>query len=268
MTDGHNERDEFDEWLRNSVEPLPPPPGTYERVRRQARHRRLAKALTVGAAAAVVVAGGVTVPRMIQAGRPQPYVPETSGASPVRTPSSPPQSTRAAPPNPSSPHPSNGPSGDGKITPRQTRSERPAAPPRCHTGDLSVRLTRAGAGAGQRYTGVVLTNTSSHKCTLLGYVGVGFTSPDGPVPTTLTRDSGPRPRITVPPGESAATTLHWSAIPAGDETDGCKPKPTTILVTPPDETTQLTAAWPYGALCQHGELHTVPLIKGTSPPPI
>lgn len=273
MTDRHdNGHDEFDEWLRRSVEPLLPPPGTYERVRRAARRRRLAKAVSVGAATLVVVVGAVTVPNMIRTGQPIPFRPQNSGSGPVQTP----QTTRAAtsptpaPRDSASSHPSN--SHTGHVTPTHGRpSHHPpghSAAPRCHTGDLALRLTGGGGGAGQRYTGLVLTNTASHPCTLYGYVGVGMTGPDGPVSTRLIRDGGASRHITVRPGGSAASSLHWTAVPADDEKPSCAPKPTTIEVTPPDETTQLTASWRYGGLCQHGEMHTVPLVPGTAPPPL
>lgn len=275
MTDRHdNGPDEFDAWLRQSVEPLPPPPGTYERVRRAARRRRLAKAVSVGAAALVVVAGAIVVPGMIRSGQPIPFRPVITGSSgPLPTPQTTrPSTTPSTLRTTAHPRPSGSSARTGHVTP--THAQPPAHPPthapiaRCHTGDLSLRLTGGGSGAGQRYTGVVLTNSSGHRCTLYGYIGVGMLAPGGPVPTNLIRDPGASHRITLSSGESAATSLHWSAVPADDEKPSCPPKPTTIEVTPPDETTQLTASWPYGGLCQHGELHTVPLVAGTSPPPI
>lgn len=261
----HDDHDEFEDWLRDSVQPLPPPPGTYEQVRRRARRRRLAKALSVGAVAVVVVAGGAFVPRMIRTGLPQPVNPATSSAHPVPTP------LRTAPPShppiPHTPPPaSSGAPTGGEITSTPGHSKPPAVE-RCHTGDLSAHLTASGAGAGQRYAGLVLTNTSSRTCTLYGYVGVALTGPDAPANTNLIRDDGPEDHLKVAPGDSAATTLHWSAIPGSGEATGC-PKPSTIEVTPPDETTQLTTDWPATGVCQHGELHTVPLVKGSVPPPI
>ena len=270
MTGGHDERperDEFADWPRGHVEPLPPPPGTYERVRRQARHRRLAKALGVGAAAAVVVAGGVFVPRMINAGRPQTVEPAAThttaqrGATP-RPSSSPDQSSEAPPPSsrPTHTHPGHHPA---------TRSSGRTATPgsaRCHTDDLAVHLTGSDAGAGQRYAGVVLTNTSSRPCTMYGYIGIGLTGRNGPMPSNLIRDGGPIDHIRLSPGASAATSLHWAAIPGSGEDRGC-PRPTAVAVTPPNETTQLSSDWQYGEVCQHGELHTVPLIAGSGPPP-
>lgn len=273
MTDGHDERDEFDEFddrLRDNIEPLPPPPGTYARIRRQARRRRLAKAMAVGAAAVVVVAGGVAVPRMIRSGQPETFVPQTTGSRAIQTPrATTAKPSHSAPEHTTRPHPSNGTTDTGELsaTPHHSTPPPDLGPTRCHTADLSAHLTGSDAGAGQRYAGLVLTNTSSKPCTLYGYVGIGLLGKDGAMPTNLIRDAGPQHHLTVSPGESAATSLHWSAIPGRGEDSGC-PAPTGVQITPPDETTQLTTAWRRSPVCQHGELHTVPLVAGDSPPPI
>ncbi|HEY3683145.1 MAG TPA: DUF4232 domain-containing protein [Streptosporangiaceae bacterium] len=267
MSDGHDGHDEFDDWLRSSVEPLPPPPGTYDRVRRQARRRRLGKALAVGTLAAVVVVGGATVPRMLRGAEPQTLYPKTTGSSgTLATPRATAHPTHSAPDRTSTPSHSS--AASGSLTPEPHHSQAPppaAGPSRCHTGDLSVRVTGGDAGAGQRYAGVVLTNTSSRTCTVYGYIGVALS---GPAPTDLIRDPGDRHRVTLPPGGAAATSLHWTAVPADGEGPNCGPRPASIAITPPDETTQHTVSWPYGGVCQHGEMHTVPLVRGSSPPPI
>ena len=54
MTD---DSDRIHELLNASVQPLLPPPGTFERVRRRARRRKAQRALLAGAAAAVVKIG-------------------------------------------------------------------------------------------------------------------------------------------------------------------------------------------------------------------
>jgi hypothetical protein len=270
MTDGHDGHDEFDDWLRSSVEPLPPPPGTYERVRRQARRRRLGKALAVGTVAAVVVVGGATVPRMLRTAEPQTLNPKTTGSSgTLATPRATAHPTHSAPDRTSTPRHSSAESGSVTPAPHHSQAPPPAAgPSRCHTGDLSVRVTGGDGGAGQRYAGVVLTNTSSRTCTVYGYIGVALSGPHGPAPTDLIRDPGDRRHVTLRPGGAAATSLHWTAVPGGGEGPYCGPRTTTLEVTPPDETTQTSVPWSYGGVCQHGELHTVPLVAGASPPPI
>jgi len=52
-------RDDLDSWLDGRIDPLPPPPGTFDLIKKRARHRKYRK-LAVGAgAAAVIVAAAV-----------------------------------------------------------------------------------------------------------------------------------------------------------------------------------------------------------------
>ncbi|MDR2983923.1 MAG: hypothetical protein LBV34_03695 [Nocardiopsaceae bacterium] len=60
MTD---HRDPVEAWLSADVDLMLPPPGTFERVHRRARHRKAMKGLTAAAGAAVVIAGGVVIPQ-------------------------------------------------------------------------------------------------------------------------------------------------------------------------------------------------------------
>ncbi len=55
-------RDEIDTWLGREVEPLPPPPGSFDRIHRRARRRKLNQALTASAGAVIVIAGAVLIP--------------------------------------------------------------------------------------------------------------------------------------------------------------------------------------------------------------
>jgi hypothetical protein len=59
-----NHRDPVEEWLSQDVEVLPPPPGTFHRVRRRARRRKAMQAASIAAGIAVVVAAGVSVPAL------------------------------------------------------------------------------------------------------------------------------------------------------------------------------------------------------------
>jgi hypothetical protein len=82
MPDRH---DDLDGWLSERIDPLPPPPGTFELIKRRARRRKYRR-LAVGAgAAAVIVAAAVTVPQVVSlpvvnAGSPAAHV--ASGPSP------------------------------------------------------------------------------------------------------------------------------------------------------------------------------------------
>jgi hypothetical protein len=63
---GNDEHDPLDGWLHQQVEPLPPPPGTFELITRRARRRKLRKlAVTVASAAAVAVAVAVATPPLL-----------------------------------------------------------------------------------------------------------------------------------------------------------------------------------------------------------
>jgi photosystem II stability/assembly factor-like uncharacterized protein len=58
-------RDDLDSWLDGRIEPLPPPPGTFELIKQRARRRKYRR-LAVGAgAAAAVVAAAVTIPQVV-----------------------------------------------------------------------------------------------------------------------------------------------------------------------------------------------------------
>jgi hypothetical protein len=58
-----DECDPLDRWLSQQVQPLPPPPGTFELITRRSRRRKLRKlAVTVVSAAAVAAAVAIAVP--------------------------------------------------------------------------------------------------------------------------------------------------------------------------------------------------------------
>jgi len=62
-------RDDIDTWLQERVTPLLPRPGAFEQVRRRARRRKLGRAALATAGAVIVVAGAITVPRLVLNGR-------------------------------------------------------------------------------------------------------------------------------------------------------------------------------------------------------
>jgi photosystem II stability/assembly factor-like uncharacterized protein len=61
--------DPFDAWLHRQVEPLRPPPGTFQQIRKRARRRKTRRALmsaaSAGAAAALIVVAVVALPRLV-----------------------------------------------------------------------------------------------------------------------------------------------------------------------------------------------------------
>jgi hypothetical protein len=56
-------RDQIDSWLDADVEPLAPPPGTFGRVSKRARRRKITRALASAAGAVVLIAAAVALPR-------------------------------------------------------------------------------------------------------------------------------------------------------------------------------------------------------------
>jgi hypothetical protein len=129
---------------------------------------------------------------------------------------------------------------------------------RCHTSELTGSLTGADAGAGQRYLTLVLRNTGGETCTIDGYGGVGLVDARGAaLPTDQIRVASPAPALlTLRPGASASSVLHWTVVPgSGDaQTGDCQPTAATLRVIPPDETDALSIAWTGGPVCQGGTL--------------
>ena len=58
-------RDDLDAWMNAQVRPLPPPPGTFELIRKRARRRKVTRAAAAAASAAAVIAVIATVPRLV-----------------------------------------------------------------------------------------------------------------------------------------------------------------------------------------------------------
>lgn len=171
----------------------------------------------------------------------------------------------------SSAAPSGTPSGASGSTAPDTPASGAAAgaPHRCHTADLTGRVEGHDEGAGQRYAALALTNHTGSACTVYGYPGLQLVDAHGtPLRTTVRRDSPPGPRLlTVQPGRTVWTELHWTVVAADDEAaTHCAPDPTVLRVIPPDETTQLSMPFAYGPVCQHGDVSVQPF--GPDRPPI
>jgi hypothetical protein len=123
---------------------------------------------------------------------------------------------------------------------------------RCNNTTLAATLANPDAGAGQRYIQFVVTNISHTTCTLYGHGGFALVG----APTQLTWTANPGSSlVTLAPNDRAAMTLHWTAVPADNETAApCEPIAATAISIPPDETQPLTVAWTDGAVCQHGQM--------------
>ncbi|HEX2132108.1 MAG TPA: DUF4232 domain-containing protein [Actinophytocola sp.] len=142
-------------------------------------------------------------------------------------------------------------------------TENESAPPesaetKCVAMDLEGEIANPGAGAGNRYANLVVTNKSQETCTLYGYGGLEFIDADGqPNPTDLVRTPNPGPSlVTLAPGQSAAKKLHWGVVPTGDEpaTGPCQPPSAGIRVIPPDDTQAFIVTYDFGSVCDGGHV--------------
>jgi hypothetical protein len=137
-----------------------------------------------------------------------------------------------------------------------------AAAGRCHTSGLAASLVREPAAAGQRYAALRLTNRGPRACTIFGYAGAQLLGRGGRrVPTRIMRDhSRAAHRVLLRPGQHAAALWHWGAIPGpGEPMRGpCEPLARVVLITPPDETSQLRRSWRFGRVCEHGSIEERP----------
>ncbi|WP_328556990.1 DUF4232 domain-containing protein [Streptomyces sp. NBC_00358] len=126
---------------------------------------------------------------------------------------------------------------------------------RCHTAGLGFSF---GSGDGkvsssddQQRGAVVLKNKTSAACTLQGFPGVDLKSSSGS--WSLTRSSVAPKKVTLPAGSSATFTITFLPWTQGSGTEF---KATSVVVTPPNETTSATLAWPGGSLLlQDGATH-------------
>lgn len=109
---------------------------------------------------------------------------------------------------------------------------------RCHTGDLKAEVQVQPDGGKAM---VMLTNTGSRTCTVKGYLGYGGLLADNSRVDTATKrvaQPGPPVSVTLKPGTTAFSGLAWESCDKADPTCHVLAG---VVVTPPDETTQLTA---------------------------
>ena len=153
----------------------------------------------------------------------------------------------------------------GSAEPSRTQSPA-AAGPECATDELRARVRELDSGAGQRNAAIVLTNVSDRSCQVTGYPGLQLVSADGSnVPTRVVRVAEPAPRtLAVAPGARVSSAINIGVVATGNEpaTGPCQPTPTAILVTPPDQTTSLTARWTLGSVCNDGRIKANALVAG------
>jgi hypothetical protein len=168
-------RDDVDVWLSERVKPLLPHPGSFERIRKRARRRKLGQAAIATGGAAVIVAAAVTVPHFII-----PRVNPAGAATPATSGhTTPPQHTRSPSPSPSPSISSSSPS------PSAVATAPPPVPPNFAASSVTFVSTTTGWVIGQAGTPGQCTGPSPYICTSVAATFNGGTSWQGvPAPVT------------------------------------------------------------------------------------
>jgi hypothetical protein len=143
---------------------------------------------------------------------------------------------------------------------------------RCHTVGLALTAVGSSGGAAGSFVQTFgMVNRGSTACTFYGYPGMAMLDASGAqLPTHVVRDTGSRfPFVklgtyTVQPGQTAPFWVHWTSMPVGSETCSTSAG---IIVTPPDETTQLRLDGVHIQACNMGQLDVSPVAApGTKAP--
>lgn len=143
----------------------------------------------------------------------------------------------------------------GGAAPALARGPVPGAetdPGGCSPAQLDVRLDRIDPGAGNRYAPLVFTNRSGAGCTLRGHPALVMLDASGdPLPDGEPVAEGPEETVTLEPGGSARSVLHWTVT-----ADDC-PDASALRVAPPGQDTVTTLDFPAGRVC--GGLDVTPV---------
>lgn len=136
--------------------------------------------------------------------------------------------------------------------------------PRCRTKDLDVSLAKAVAPPDtQPQAHVVVTNRSTTRCAVSGYLDVDLRSATGvsyglvrsPLTTITT--------ITLLPGGQAHATLSYAPATADSPMVFT---PTSLVVGPPDQPDSTAVPWPFGPIMdQSGATHPATYVQALAP---
>ncbi|WP_037857565.1 DUF4232 domain-containing protein [Streptomyces sp. NRRL S-340] len=112
----------------------------------------------------------------------------------------------------------------------------------CKTANLAIHAVDAAPDARSGRIDITMTNRGSTTCSATGFAGVDIKDADH---TSSPIERGhAQPRITIlKPGDAAVFDLAYDIDSSGHSLAS----PTSILVTPPNETHTVTLKWPAGA---------------------
>jgi Protein of unknown function (DUF4232) len=136
-------------------------------------------------------------------------------------------------------------------------------PTTCTADELTISIGQPSSAKFQESALLQFRNAGSHPCTLSGRPGLTFAHNGQPMNITIIDDpSVPSTLITLAPGKTAEARLIWNKYEGQGST--CTPRPTTITLTPPGQTTTHTIAWindPIeGSICG-GNVHLTAIAK-------
>ncbi|MEW2291133.1 DUF4232 domain-containing protein [Streptomyces sp. NPDC006743] len=112
----------------------------------------------------------------------------------------------------------------------------------CRTANLAIQAVDAAPDARSGRIDITMTNRGSTTCSATGFAGVDIKDADH---TSSPIERGhAEPRVTIlKPGDAAVFDLAYDIDSSGHSLAS----PTSILVTPPNETHTVTLKWPAGA---------------------
>jgi hypothetical protein len=176
--------------------------------------------------------------------------PTTSTSEPGPSGSAPAPSTHDAPTLPTQPAHSTQAAPTKPVEPARSRVLS------CVAADVKGAFSEPDQAAGLHGVRIIVTNTSSHPCTIFGYGGLEmFSGGDGRrASTTVSRLPNPGPAlVTLKPGDTANKSLTWEAprTAVGDP-DHCTAFIGFVGVTLPDDTRPFTVDGDLGQVCNDG----------------
>jgi hypothetical protein len=120
-----------------------------------------------------------------------------------------------------------------------------AGTPSCEASQLAAELGPSNAGAGQVYQPLILRNTGSSPCIVLGFPGVSLLDGSGTqIGQPATREGSEGSAVVLQNGGVASAMLHTTNEGIGPS---CDPTSAQMKVFPPDQTADLTFAAEYTA---------------------
>ncbi|MEV6008112.1 DUF4232 domain-containing protein [Streptomyces sp. NPDC051976] len=221
--------------LRPPAQFLPPPAGSFERIRRRASRRRRTRAAVGGTLVAAALTGSVYVAGALSPrGSSHDVAPPPAGTTRATTPTTSPTPfpvPSSAPP-PATHRPSPGP-GSTPATHPATQSPTPTpvggTAPLCTADQLTASLGGGDAGAGNLYRYLLLTNHSGTTCHVTGFPGLSMLDAKGKqIGAPATYQQLPHSPVVLRPGQSASDTIHTI-----NQQGTCLPTSTRLRIYPP-----------------------------------